>query len=455
MMTDRVVPFPGVQKGEAPVTEDSVAVLVAQEHGKDMRFCPEFDQWLVWDGAVWRRDACGAVFEKCRAVCRLMTVATGKDKWGRHATVASVERFLRSQPELVARAAMLDADPLVLGTPTGQVDLVTGEFRRPERARLITKTTAVDPAPEGDAPRRWLRFLDTVTRGDRELIRFLQRMAGYALTGVIRDHALFFVYGPGGNGKGTFLDALRGVLGSYAVHAPVETFMDGLYGRHPTELAMLQGARLVTASETEEGQAWAESKIKALTGGDPITARYMRQDFFTFLPTFKLVIIGNHRPVLRNVDEAVRRRLRMIPFTVRPPDIDKALAGKLRAEYPQILRWMIDGCLDWDAEEIALPDIVRRETYEYFEDQDAIGLWLRERCEIDDRLVPDEHLVRCASSRLFASWAKWAASSGEKPGSNKRFSEELTRRGFRKKRSNAGVEFFGIRLKQPDPTWDV
>ena len=161
-----------------------------------------------------------------------------------------------------------------------------------------------------------------------ELQRFLQQMAGYCLTGDISEHALFFVYGTGGNGKGVFLNTVAGILGDYAATAAMDTFTASQGDRHPTDLAMLRGARLVTAAETEEGRAWAESRIKQLTGGDPITARFMRQDFFTFQPAFKLVIVGNHKPVLRNVDEAARRRFNIIPFTRKPPKPDQAARGK-------------------------------------------------------------------------------------------------------------------------------
>lgn len=455
MMAEKVVPFPGAQREEAPITEDSIAVLVAQEHGENIRWCPERRGWLIWGGSHWVEDTLGMVFEHCRNACRLMSVVTSKDKWGKHSTVAGVERFLRTQPGIVAPAAEWDKDPMLLGTPSGYVDLTTGEFHCADKRKMLLKSVAIDPAEPDDEPKLWLRFLHSATRGDPELIRYLQRIAGYALTGLVKDHALFFVYGPGGNGKGTFLDVVRGIMNAYAVHSATETFMDSSGSRHPTELAMLHGARLVTASETEEGQAWAESKIKALTGGDPITARFMGKDFFTFNPTHKLVIVGNHRPVLRNVDAAVKRRLRMIPFKYTPEHMDKDLPEKLKAEFPQILRWMIDGCLDWQAEEMEMPQIVKRETYEYFEDQDAFGQWLLECCEVDKRSLPDEHLARCMSSKLFASWAQWAAANGEKPGTNKRFSEEMARRGFRKKRGASGVEFFGIGLKRADPTFTV
>jgi putative DNA primase/helicase len=167
-----------------------------------------------------------------------------------------------------------------------------------------------------------------------ELIAFLQRMAGYSLTGSIQEHALFFHHGVGANGKSTFASVLAGILGDYQRTAPIETFVASWGERHPTDLAGFQGARLVTAIETEEGRRWDETKVKTLTGGDRVSARFMRQDFFEYQPQFKLMIAGNHKPALRSVDEAIRRRLHLVPWAVviPPAERDKNLGDKLRAE---------------------------------------------------------------------------------------------------------------------------
>src|SRR4051794_373979 len=191
-----------------------------------------------------------------------------------------------------------------------------------------------------------------------------------------------FGYGTGANGKGTFLNTLSGLLAGYAAVAPMDAFTASATDRHTTDLAMLRGARLVTAQETEEGRRWAESRVKAMTGGDPITARFMRQDFFTFSPQFKLLIAGNHRPGLRNVDEAIRRRFNMLPFAVKIPanEREKALPEKLKAEWPGILAWAIQGCLDWQKEGLSPPLAVLEATEEYLVSEDALGTWLAECC---------------------------------------------------------------------------
>jgi putative DNA primase/helicase len=248
-------------------------------------------------------------------------------------TIAAVERLARSDPRLAASVDQWDRDPWLLNTPDGTIELKTGRMREHRREDYITKITAVGPC--GDCP-LWRTFLSRVTRADDELAAFIQRMLGYSLTGSTQDHALFFCHGGGANGKTVMLSTVAGILGDYHTTAPIETFTASVTDRHPTELAALRGARLVTASETQEGRQWDETKVKLLTGGDKISARFMRGDFFEFVPQFKLVIAGNHRPTLRTVDEAIRRRLNLIPFTVTipPAERDPELTEKLKAEWP-------------------------------------------------------------------------------------------------------------------------
>jgi putative DNA primase/helicase len=203
------------------------------------------------------------------------------------------------------------------------------------------------------------------------------------------------------------------------------------------------GARLVTAVETEEGRRWAESKIKSLTGGDRISVRFMRQDFFEFTPVFKLVIAGNHKPGLRSVDEAIRRRFHLVPFIVTIPEEkrDKGVADKLRAEWPGILQWAINGCIKWQREGLKPPQAVKNATAAYLESEDAIAAWLDEKCELDASNWQ-------SSKVLFASWENWAELAGEFVGSRKQFAEKLETRGIEPRRLGKGRErgFLGINL---------
>ena len=186
-------------------------------------------------------------------------------------------------------------------------------------------------APGGDCP-FWQAFLNRVTEGSTEVQDYLQRLLGYVLTGSTQEHVLAFLHGTGANGKSVVLNTVSGILADFATSAPMETFNATQWDRHPTELAGLRGARLVTAVETDEGRRWAEAKLKALTGGDPIKVRFMRQDFFEFRPKFKLLVAGNHKPALRSVDEAIRRRLHLIPFTVTIPSAERRSAPDRETE---------------------------------------------------------------------------------------------------------------------------
>ncbi len=223
----------------------------------------------------------------------------------------------------------------------------------------------------------------------------------------------------------------------------MEAFIATGSERHPTDLAGLRGARLVTAIETEEGRRWAESKIKALTGGDKISARFMRQDFFEFVPQFKLVIAGNHKPGLRSVDEAIRRRMNLVPFTVTIPreERDEGLAEKLKVEWSGILQWLIDGCLDWQTEQLSAPAAVRSATDEYLEDEDAIAAWVSDCCITKAGFTT-------STAELFGSWQAWADKSGEFVGTMKRFAQALSARGFVRKKlgheKRAGFEGIGL-----------
>ena len=322
------------------------------------------------------------------------------------------------------------------------LDLRTGLARPHRRKDYNTKIAAVAADERVPIP-LWTEFLDTVTNKDKELQRYLQRVSGYCMTGVTIEHVLFFLYGTGANGKGVFLNTLRGIWGDYAVVASMETFIETKYPQHSTDLAMLAGARLVIAQEVEKNKAWAEAKINSLTGGDPITARYMRQDFFTYVPKFKM-IAGNHKPSLRSVNEAVRRRLQLIPFvvTIPPEKRDKSLPEKLKPEWPGILNWALQGCLEWQQIGLAPPKVVTDASEAYFAAEDAIARWIGACCAVDKS-------YSATSGELYRSWKKWAEDGGEEPGSNKAFSNALEEGGYKRKIERDGTRFYGIALR-PD-----
>ena len=433
--------------GDFDLTEDGLALAFAAEHGEELRFDHTRGSWYRWSGKAWREDRRKQAFHFARRICR--DLAKNADATGRlaatlakAATASAVEKFASADEHFAVTHDIWDADPWLLGTPAGSVDLRTGVLRPSNPEDYISRLTAVAPAPKADCP-LWMAFLEQTTAGDQGLIRFMQQWAGYTLTGITREHALLFVFGPGGNGKSVFLSTLSNLLAEYACVSSMETFTASKNDRHPTDLAMLRGARLVTASETEEGRAWAESRIKQMTGGDPISARFMRQDFFTFLPQFKLTIIGNNKPVLHNVDDAARRRFNVVPFLFKPTNPDRQLEHKLRAEWPGILRWMIQGCLDWQANGLVRPDVVLEATAEYFSEQDTVNQWIEEFCDRDSRST-------ATSAALFKSWTDYANANGEKPGTSKKFGQTLMRLGCEPYRESGKRRFRGIGLKPVD-----
>jgi len=422
-------------------SEDSLALTFTAQYGSDLRYTAEWGHWSEWDGTRWKQDATRKVFDFARRICREASSKFEKQSAIRiasAATVAAVERLARSDRRHTATVEQWDADPWLLNTPGGAVDLTTGEMRAAKREDYCTKITTV--VPGGNCP-MWFEFLARITDRNEALQYFIQRMCGYALTGITREHTLFFLYGTGANGKSVFINTISGVMGGYARTAPIETFIASVSERHPTDLAGLQGARLITAVETEDGRRWAESKLKTLTGGDRIAARFMRQDFFEFTPQFKLLIAGNHKPGLRSVDEAMRRRLKLLPFTVTipAPERDFELADKLRAEWGGILEWMIEGCLSWQRKGLNAPEVVTRATEEYLASEDILARWIEDCCVT-------KLTFWTATAALFKSWRDWCDRNEEYSCSQRRFSEQLESRGFAARRTNKARGFDGIGL---------
>ncbi|HHS88900.1 MAG TPA: hypothetical protein ENJ26_00860 [Rhodobacteraceae bacterium] len=428
-------------------TEDGIALAFAEKRRDNLRYDHTAGRWYTWDGTRWRVEETDLAFHYARELCREFNKEHRTATLPKLRTAAAVERFARADRRLAVTHKVWDRDPWLLATPGGTIYLRDGSMLENRRTDLITRATAVAPAAEMPTP-LWSRFLCEATKGDPDLIRFLQVMSGYCLTGITREHALFFLYGLGGNGKGVFVNTIAQILGDYHVAANMDVFTASRYDRHPTELARLAGARLVTASETEEGRAWAESRIKQLTGGDPVAARYMRKDFFEYVPQFKLVFLGNHKPVLRNVDDAARRRFNIIPFTNKPETPDPELSEKLEPEYPGILFWMIEGCLAWQRKGLVRPEAVQRETESYFADQDVFTQWLTECTEKKYETTGE------TSAKLFSSWRIWAQRQGEDPGTAKSFVEKMTAAGFQYTKNTPGQHgkrgFRGISLVVAD-----
>jgi len=425
-------------------TDDALALDFTARHQEDWRYVAAWGHWLQWDGARWMRETTLKAYDLSRRVCRQASSRCLKPKIAAKvasaSTVAAVERLARADRRHAANVEQWDTDAWLLNTLTGAVDLRSGAARPHRREDYMTKLAAVKPGQE--VSELWLTFLRDVTNGDEEFQRYLARVAGYALTGATTEHALFFCYGTGANGKSVFVNTLAAVMGDYAMNAPMDTFLETHGERHPTDLAGLRGARLVTSIEVEKGKRWAEAKIKALTGGDRISARFMRQDFFEYKPQFKLLIAGNNKPTIREVDEAMKRRIHLVPFTVTIPEgrRDKALPEKLLRERDGILRWAVEGCLEWQRIGLAPPPMVLSATEEYLDSEDSLGRWLDEECMKSDRAT-------VTTEELYQSWKAWAEKQGEYVGTMKKLADDLSKRGFPRWRSSRKKGFRGLTLR--------
>jgi len=431
-------------------SDEDLALRFAEQHADNLRYVSELGKWYCWDGKCWRRDKKLLGFNYARKICRAAAIECNDAPHRLRnltsaKTVAAVEKLARSDDRLAAIIEQWDADTWMLNTPDGVIELRTGKLREHRPEDHMTKITAVGPDDSCEIP-TWCKFLSRVTDNDIELQGFLQRVLGYALTGETNEHALFFIYGPGANGKSVLLETILGIMGDYSQTSPIETFTTSDIDRHPTELARLHGSRLVTATETEEGRRWAESRIKQLTGGDRVSARFMRQDFFEYAPQFKLVIAGNHKPGLRSVDEAIKRRFNLILFDVVIPveERDTRLARKLKREWPGILAWMIEGCIDWRRRGLDAPKAVQQATEHYLAQEDMFAMWMEEACERDPK-------AWTSRSDLFQSWSWWTYKAKERCGTRAEFGQKFEDRGFEMMIRNGIRGFKGVRVRPGGP----
>ena len=423
------------------LSEDSLAQLFCEAHAGLLVYAHSFKQWYIYqpETGLWKQDGMELVQHWVRGFVRDLNKEQ-KEKWAKASTVAAVEKLARRDPMLAIRGTEFDADPWLLGTPAGVWDLRSGEMLKPSPTHYASKCTAV--APLAQRPELWLAFLAEATNGDVELMGYLQRLAGYCLTGETREEILVFMHGPGGNGKGVFMNAIRDVLGEYAKQAAMQVLLSNNGDRHPTELANLNAARLVLASESPEGKRWDEERVKALTGRDAISARFMNRDFFEFIPQFKLLVASNHKPRIRTVDDAWRRRLHLIPFTHKPKSPNPELKEQMKAEYPAILQWMIEGCDWWIREGLAPPASITEATEEYFKEEDVIGLWFAECCEAVQGATGDRKV-------LYHSYAAWCKGMGHAAATMHTVTRWFKHRGFEQNIKDSSRPILGVQLQEP------
>lgn len=455
-----------------------MALDFAKRHQTRFRYEGYRSRWFSWSGQRWEVDHKLMAYSLARRLARdtadsvltaaiksalhdLPATAVSKEKAtarrlarrrARTAmrplrsarTVHSIISLARSDERLSANIYQWDASPSLLNTPAGTIDLRSGSMQPHNPKDYITKICAVSPA--WGRPAKWLDFLNKIFRGDAEMVSYMQRVLGYCLTGETGDHALFYSWGRGQNGKTTILETATHLLGDYGIESPPQAFIASNEVRHETEIARLHNVRLVMSDELPAGKEWDTSKVKRLTGGATVSARFMRQDYFEFKPQFKLLMAGNDKPSLRQVDDAIRRRFHLIPFEHKIHDHEKILNfgdRLIEAEGPLILGWMIEGSMMWYSGGLQTPRRVKEATEEYLSSEDSITSWFEECC------IPDKQAFH-TTTELFQSWASWAKANEEYIGSRKAFSQTLSGRalllGLTKTANRKGKGFTGASI---------
>ena len=458
--------FDAALKAAAPLGSESLSMPGRRAHtdlgnaerlndayGPDLRYCFEMGRWLVWDGQRWNANIPEGVYSRTYDVIRKIS----KEAEGLPAEQAKAimdhavrsERAQRIEAAIVLARSMvpvkhevLDGDSWLLNCLNGMIDLRTGHLIPHDPAKYITKLVRANYDPNAECP-RWLSFINRIMDGNADLIGFLQRMTGYCLTGSTGEECMAILYGTGRNGKGKFLSTLQELLGDYAQTCPTATLMDK--GQSQTavsnDVARLRGARLVTASETEDGQRLNESQIKQLTGGDTVSARFLHHEFFDFVPVCKFLFACNHKPRIKGTDEGIWSRIRLIPFRVfiPPEERDKHLMDKLRVELPGVLAWAVRGCLDW--QKLGLGDTVQDVTECYRNEMDVIGEWLAD-------CVVEGQQFTISAKQVVQAYTQWCERQGEHPIGARRLTSLLLERGFEHERGTGNAYYWtglGIR----------
>lgn len=458
--------------GERDFSHDGLALALGQDSfDRDAKYVADWKSWFFWTGTHWAKDNRREVWTRTRSFLRsqaqqveaeaaarvaraeasevqriINKLAQRTEQLKHKQTVAAVEALAQANKPSVAVPDDFDRDLMLVGTPGGNIDLRTGELKAAQREDMLTMLTTCAPAEGGTSPDRWLAFLNEIFAGDEEVVAFMQRLAGYALTGKTTEHKLFFLYGTGRNGKSVFMDTLMKIWGDYARKAAAKTFLNTTGEKHDTGLADLRGRRLVIGSELPKGKTWDEALIKDLTGGDRQAARVMRGDYFEFDPQLTLMIAGNSKPSFRAVDVAIRSRVVLVPFTVTIPDDrqDRNLAEKLQAEGPAILRWAVDGALEWQRMGgLAVPKSIADASAAYMDSEDILGQFLADEAEIASDGFE-------AMSDVYTRYEGWSTSQGfSHRWSKLKLKEELVARpGLSEHRRNNARGVAGMRLNR-------
>lgn len=428
------------------------AERLVRRHGDDSRYCPTWGQWLIWNGQRWVPDTTGEILRRAKDTIRSLYAEaaaledddkrTALARWAMRSESEGKLRAMVSlaESELPITPDALDTDPWLLNCENGTLDLRTGTLRPSRREEYLTKLLPVAYDPQATCP-TWIAFLKTITGENPALQAFLQRAVGYSLTGQTTEQAFFLLYGTGANGKSTFIETLRTLLGDYAKQADFGTFLARPTGGAREDVARLAGARFVAATEAESDQRFSEVLLKQLTGGDAVTARFLYQEGFEFRPMLKLWLAANTKPTIKGSDHGIWRRIRLIPFTVTilPEQQDRHLADKLRAELPGILAWAVHGCLAWQTDGLGTPPEVDTATESYKADMDPLVGFLDDCCTLHAN-------GETPAADLYDTYRQWSEANGEYCLRQRSFGQRLREHGLDNRKAHGRKVWVGISL---------
>jgi len=441
-----------------PLTEHGNAQRLFDANGERLKYVYDAKSWIVWSGDAWQWDSGSGVRSMATGLPSTIYAegvghindAERFAKWARksqeqHTVIASVS-MLSDFPPVRLPLAFIDADHFAIGFNQARqvIDLRDGATRAATPADYITKSLSAETVGDAKNAVRWVQFLEQVFDGDLELIDWMQRFCGYLLTGSTQEQIFLFCFGHGANGKSVFIEVLKHIIGDYSRAIASETLSESKRqaGGATPDLAALIGARLVLCSETEDNTALAESLVKSLVSGDSMAVRQLYAAPVQFKPNFKLVMAGNHKPIVKGNDNGIWRRVRLVPFgrTFSPDERDPHLLDKLRAETPHILAWMVQGCISWQLRGLAdTPATIRRATDAYQSDQDLTGTWLAE-CTLHDAQS------ETSSGDLYANYKSWSIDNGLRPASAVALGRRLAERGYSVRQSSGKRLWCGLSL---------
>jgi putative DNA primase/helicase len=454
----------GLSPGGSPLalTDLGNAQRLVLAAGNRIRYSYDLKKWFAWNGQRWELDSTGEIYRAAKDAVRgmILEAAAENDRNARSKILAHQQksesgRSLKAMIELAQsergvaiRLADFDKDKMLLNCLNGTLDLRTATLRQHNRDDFITKSTPIEYVSDAISP-QWNKFLAEIAGGNSELVEYLQRAVGYSLTGITNEQALFLLCGRGANGKTVFLETVRFVLGDYAASANFESFIQTKSGLIRSDLARLNRARFVTATESEAGKRLAEAVVKQMTGSDTVTVRFLYSENFEFRPEFKLWLATNHRPRITGQDDGIWRRLRVFDFTVsiQKAEQDRQLLEKLRSEGSGILNWALSGLSDWVAHGLSEPSAVILATSAYRQDEDVIQHFLEAQCVLANH-------AETRAGLLYFSYKNWANGTGEICMNQREFASGLRDRGFIKVKVGqrmgkpAGAYWKGICLKE-------